>query len=366
MHFTIDTQKFKDAIPYVSKYVGKAKKSPSTYIGLQFFICSGKLTLIGFDGSSGIRYEMGNVEMDDFSATIEYATFDQVVLFTDAHEMTFYFEDTKLKLICGKSKYNFKYLPITYDTCFSYVTDGDSWLQISPAEMNKMFKYTSHYSSTDENMYFLRGIYYDGNFASTDAKSVCIYPFKDAINKGYILPKQTYERIIAFPNKDKVFSFYDSGSAIVYKTEGIECFTQALTGKFPNYKQVLDKSVNNTLFIEVPTKVLANACERLVPFNDPKELHKANVIISPQTITLSTCTAEKDREGIEEIALVSTNVTKDVGFILNLKKLLVIMATATTETVKITFQENLSTPIKFETDEKACVFDCVIKTRTVA
>jgi len=367
VNFTIDTQKFKDAIPYISKYIGKAKKSPNTYIGVQFLIRNNNLTLVGFDGSSGIRYDMGKVDIEDLSVTIEYATFEKVIQFTDADKMHFYFEDTKLKLLCGKSKYNFKYLDTTYDGCFNYVTEGDAWLKIAVSEMVKMFKYVTHYICLDENMYFLKGIHYDGCFSSTDAKSVCVYPFSSTpLKNGYILPKQMFERIIAFPNKDRIFSFYNSGSAVVYKTENMECFTQLLNGKYPNYKQVLDKSINNTSYIEVSTKLLSNACERLIPFNDAKELHKVNVFIAHQTLTLSTSTVEKDREGIEELSIISTNVDKDISFVLNLKKLLVIMATATTETVKITFQDNLSAPIKFETDEKACVFDCVIRTRTVA
>lgn len=364
MELILPTQQIKTALPYLTKYVGKAKKGPNTYIGLEFKIYNNTLTLIGFDGTSGIKYDMGRVQNQNFKATIDFAVFEQVINHTTVDSVKFWFEESAVKISCGKSKYTLKYIDTSYDECFSCTPTSDTWLTISVANLVKVFKYTTHYICNDDNMFFLKGILFDGNFVATDTKTIGVYPYAEKLPKNYMIPKQLYERVTSFPDKDRVFTFYECDNAIVYTSEGIECFSQLLNGKFPLYSTVLEKVMTHPYTVTFSKTDLLSACERLVPFNDPKALQKVNIHVSSDNMVLTTGTVERDKEGTEEIQLTSSNVDTSIGFVMNLKKLLIIAASYPNDIMSMSFSTDLKLPIKFATESGAQVLDCVIRTTT--
>ena len=338
----LNRKKLQTCLNSLSKVMSRNKKATNVgYKNVQFFLKDNILSLYAFDGIHFISSLYGEIESADNSFMVEYDTINNLISLSDTEEVEFKFDDTSLKIVSGKSKYK---LQFSTAGDFKYYLDiaeeKEQVLLITSTVENilAMISFTSPIINNSVQERF-KGIYFDGNFASTDGSGFALFPFVENADGKFFTSKESFS-LISSISKEAIIDIFISDVQISIKSSFNTLILPMQIIEFPNYTNIITKikkyihyfTVNKTDFIKVLSRVKLFSDESIISHG----LFKIGM--TQVSITANSSTKECE-EIIPTIAINSIDLEKDIEILIDLGRFSDYISTIPSETINIYFTD---------------------------
>jgi DNA polymerase-3 subunit beta len=239
---------------------------------------------------------------------------------------------------------------------FPSIDEGFTF-SLKARDIQQLIKHTIIAVSYDETKQFLNGILIKNSqdkliLVSTDGyrlalKSQTIPPFEQSFES--IIPYKAVNelnRILQGESSDKDVEITISENQVAFKMDSFLLISRIIQGQFPNYKQVIPEQTSNKFKINREaflaaaerSSLIATASNNVVRFSFDKE--KVSIAANAKGLG----------DFKEDVALERVSGEDDVKIAFNIRLLLDVVKTVTTEDVYVAFNNELS-PCKITLDD---------------
>lgn len=341
------------------------KNVNDVYKYIQFVFMDGILYLYTSNGIQHAKVIYGDVEhAENVQYFIEFNLLNKFIKSLDKEEIVeFNFLKNKLSIEIESNKYNFSYYisDIDFDKIFKSLDVSDNKiLEIEAFELSNIIYKLSPCINTETTNSKYKGIYYNGDFASTDSFSCSLVITDNNINDEVFI---AYDGIKILSNilksDEKKVSLYNMPNYVIAKTNNSSFILNKLTTIFPKYKVALSKIGKHDNFFTVETSEFTKLCKRMILFSDKTTIKKVcELIIEDNVVRMKTELNNSSDGGKEAECIVPTNYVKSTGnisFLVDIVKLSQYVSVALSNTVTITYALDVGPgspfAIKSEKDE---------------
>src|SRR5271157_3273954 len=189
IEFTIKQQQFSEALFYLNQITKKIKTTPYLhYKCVQFLVKNEELILYSCDGSQLCEIKMGKFSgIENFSKMVELFSINDVVQLSKSDNIKLTFKDKQLIVSDDTGEYK---VPYGEDHDFSYIVTSAGvdylnckLLDVEPQYLKEILMFLSACLPIRGEYTQYRGVYFDGNFVTTNALSCAVYKYGDAIKE---------------------------------------------------------------------------------------------------------------------------------------------------------------------------------------
>jgi len=344
MKVQLQIERLNECFNNITKIISR-KNVFNVYKHVDFVFKDGVLYFYASNGTQHIKIVYGTVEHSE--NTHYFLEFDLVHKFIkslDEEVLEFNFSKNKLLIEINKNKYNFSYfLESSFEHTFSSLDgEGTKLFELNSYELSNIIYKLSPCILTEATNSKYKGIYYNGDFVTTDISSCSVVLFKEKIDTGIFI---AYEGVNILSNilksETETVTVYDMPNYIIAKTTDSTFILTKLSTNFPNYKVALSKIEKHDNFFIVDSINFIKICKRMLLFSDTNlvkkicELHIENDVVMLRTNSNSTSEGGKEAESILPTTYVKTTGT--VSFLIDIQKVIQYATTAMSEKITISY-----------------------------
>jgi hypothetical protein len=344
----LNRKKLQTCLNSLSKVMARNKKATNVgYKNVQFFLKDNVLSLYALDGIHFISSLYGDMESADNTFMVEYDTLNNLISLSDTEEVEFKFDDTSLKIVSGKSKYKLQF-STTGD--FKYFLDNaeneEQKLLITSTVENilAMITFISPIINNSVQERF-KGIYFDGNFASTDGSGFALYPFVDEAEGKFFTSKESFSLISSIA-KDATIDIFTTPSQIVVKSQFNTLILPTQVLEFPNYNTVITKIKKYVNYFTVNKIEFTKVLSRVKLFSDESIISHGLFKINKTQVSISANSSNKECEEVIPTTTINIveDIEKDIEILIDLKRFVDYISTTPSEIIDIYFIDTQGKP----------------------
>jgi len=353
MEITLDKMKLSTTLSFLDKVI-KKKDVSEVYKNCQFKFENNSLTLYACGGQYVVKSSYGRIGATNMSCLVEYDALNKLIPLLDNDEIIFKFNSDNMVIFDGGNEYTFQYF---VEGDFANIIDSLS-LQVSSepivvidvSELEKINKFVYPCIDTTKNA-TLCGVFYDGNFVTTDIKSCAIYHYDEKESDDTIfIPKDGFDIISTLSEKDLTFSFHHSENIVIAQSENVSYLIPLMSAKFPSYKPLVEHVSKYKNQVRIDKGKFVKSCSKLLAFSTSmfSAVNKADFEIND----IINMKAGSDRKrAIEELAPIESNSNGKVGFSVNVAQLLSQVSKIDESEITLKYEEGSKNPLYFYGDE---------------
>ncbi len=369
MKVSLDVAQLRNCLHPIVKVTKKlAKGVDASYNQALFEFSNNVLTLFGTDGSYAVRAEYGKLEsVENCVYLVEAAAFYSML--TRPHSTTIELNFTEKELLVDDNgnKYHFSYYGgvHTHQALFTVQSTQEDKLifEITPTEFGKVVQFLLPDMAKDVARSYLTGIYYDGNFVSTDSTACGVVPFNNSKNTIFLL-RDGLDLVSSLPAADVPCKIYESVNVVKVISESIMLLMPQVSKTFPDYT-VITKAGSGYPFQYVFNKGdLYNIIQKLIPFADMHHRFVSQFIFNPNGTLQITVESVGSKKGNETLAATEcAPVAQSMKLLVSLEYISGILGTIEEDTVCIRFSESNRAPMSISEDSGRIHYLSLILTR---
>jgi DNA polymerase-3 subunit beta len=308
----------------------------------------GELCLSATDLDVGIKVSLPIDLQDEGKVTVSAKHFLDIVKELPSKPIQFTKKDNHwIELVCGRSKFNLvSTAPDEYPEMPAF--EEKKYIDARVDSLKEMIDKTGLAVSTDSTRVVLNGVFFEPlensiiRMTATDGNRLSYVDnevFKEAIElkRGIIIPRKglsELRRVLDQASSSIGFSF-DRGY-LYCKLAQTYLFIRLIEGEYPNYRQVIAKTVDKVM--KVSMEDFQGALKRVSLLSNEKS-RGVKFLLSNGTLTISSSNPDMG-EAVEEIDVDYTGETTDIGF--NSKYILDCLGVMHSKTLEFHFKDRMS------------------------
>jgi DNA polymerase-3 subunit beta len=238
----------------------------------------------------------------------------------------------------------------------------DALVPVQAAVLSSMIERTMYAASVDETRYNLNGVYLEVleggkiRLVATDGHRLAVIDRTlgneaASLASGVIIPRKglsELKHLVDEDDADEVELAFEGNSGLA-RRGGVSLVMRLIEGEFPNYQQVVPKTIKTS--ITLSTDDLVKALRRVVLLSSERS-RAVKMDISDGKLVLSSNNPDLG-EALEELDIDYAGESLSVGF--NARYLLDALGAMKTKEVVLGFQDELSPAQLIPTDDEDCL-----------
>ncbi|MBP7080902.1 MAG: DNA polymerase III subunit beta [Rhodocyclaceae bacterium] len=308
-----------------------------------------KLTLLATDIEIQITTTTSTSGAEKLGLTVAARKLQDILRsLPETAEISLTFEDKRLQLKAGKSRFNLQTLPADDFPRISATTGTTTQLRITQRQMRRLLAYVQYAMAQQDIRYYLNGLLLvvKGNnliVVATDGHRLAFT--SEALSETFnpievILPRKTIiELSRQLDDSDELLNISLTPTQASFTFGKIELISKLIDGKFPDYERVIPQ--NHTKSIVINRNQLLHSLQRVAILTNEKFRGVRLVLAANSLKILSTNSEQEDAQ--EEIEIDYSGEPLDVGF--NVTYLLDVLNNVTTETVELRLADSNSSAL---------------------
>ncbi|MBK9522399.1 MAG: DNA polymerase III subunit beta [Rhodocyclaceae bacterium] len=308
-----------------------------------------KLTLLATDIEIQITTTTSTSGTEKLGLTVAARKLQDILRsLPETAEISLAFEDKRLQLKAGKSRFNLQTLPADDFPRISATTGTTTQLRITQRQMRRLLAYVQYAMAQQDIRYYLNGLLLvvKGNnliVVATDGHRLAFT--SEALSETFspievILPRKTIiELSRQLDDSDELLNISLTPTQASFTFGKIELISKLIDGKFPDYERVIPQ--NHTKSIVINRNQLLHSLQRVAILTNEKFRGVRLVLAANSLKILSTNSEQEDAQ--EEIEIDYSGEPLDVGF--NVTYLLDVLNNVTTETVELRLADSNSSAL---------------------
>ncbi|HEY3431399.1 MAG TPA: DNA polymerase III subunit beta [Rhodocyclaceae bacterium] len=298
-----------------------------------------RLTLLATDIEIQIKTGTQAVGPEKVALTVAARKLQDILRsLPESAEVSLDFEDRRLQLKAGKSRFNLQTLPSEDFPRMAGVEGQQTKLTLSQKQFKRLLSLVQYSMAQQDIRYYLNGLLLvvNGNemrVVSTDGHRLAFA--SEALPDHHermevILPRKTVlELSRQLADNDEPLEIVIAPTQVQFRFGDIEFVSKLIDGKFPDYERVIPQ--NHTKLLRIPSAVLHQSLLRAAILTNEK-FRGVRLLLSNGSLKIMSSNAEQE-DAQEEIELEYSGESLDVGF--NVTYLLDVLNNVSTETIEI-------------------------------
>jgi DNA polymerase-3 subunit beta len=298
-----------------------------------------RLTLLATDIEIQIKTGTQAVGPEKVALTVAARKLQDILRsLPESAEVSLDFEDRRLQLKAGKSRFNLQTLPAEDFPRMAGAEGQQTKLTLSQKQFKRLLALVQYSMAQQDIRYYLNGLLLvvNGNemrVVATDGHRLAFA--SEALPDHHermevILPRKTVlELSRQLADNDEPLEIVIAPTQVQFRFGDIEFVSKLIDGKFPDYERVIPQ--NHTKLLRIPSALLHQSLLRAAILTNEK-FRGVRLLLSNGSLKIMSSNAEQE-EAQEEIELEYSGDSLDVGF--NVTYLLDVLNNVSTETVEI-------------------------------
>lgn len=308
-----------------------------------------KLTLLATDIEVQITTSAQTTGNEKLALTVAARKLQDILRsLPETAEVSLTFEDKRLQLKAGKSRFNLQTLPAEDFPKISAAPGQTTQMQITQKQMRRLLAFVQYAMAQQDIRYYLNGLLLvaKGNnliVVATDGHRLAFT--SESLGQNLtpievILPRKTIlELSRQLDDSDELLNITLTPTQATFEFGNIQLISKLIDGKFPDYERVIPQ--NHTKSITLNRSQLLHSLQRVAILTNEKFRGVRLVLSTDSLKILSTNSEQEDAQ--EEIEISYTGESLDVGF--NVTYLLDVLNNVTTETIELHLADSNSSAL---------------------
>lgn len=279
-----------------------------------------KLTLLATDIEIQIKTAAQAVGSEKASLTVAARKLQDILRsLPESAEVSLDFEDRRLQLKTGKSRFNLQTLPAEDFPRMAAADGQQARLSLSQGQFKRLLALVQYSMAQQDIRYYLNGLLLVVNGAeirvvATDGHRLAYA--SEALPEHHermevILPRKTVlELSRQLADNDDPLDVLITSSQVQFRFGNIEFVSKLIDGKFPDYERVIPQGHNKVLTI--PRDLLLSSLQRAAILTNEK-FRGVRLVLASGSLKIISSNAEQE-DAQEEIELDYNGDALDVGF----------------------------------------------------
>ncbi len=298
-----------------------------------------KLTLLATDIEIQITTHAPTAGTEKVALTVGARKLQDILRsLPDAAELSLTFDDKRLQLKAGKSRFNLQTLPAEDFPRMSAADNQSSQLVISQKQMKRLLGLVQYGMAQQDIRYYLNGLLLvakgselrvvatDGHRLAYASETLAVLPTPIEV----ILPRKTVlELSRQLTDNDEPLQITLTPTQARFSFGSIELVSKLIDGKFPDYERVIPQ--HHAKIIKLSRNALLHSLLRAAILTNEK-FRGVRLVLGPGSLKIISSNAEQE-EAQEEIEIDYADDALDVGF--NVTYLLDVLNNVSTETIEL-------------------------------
>jgi len=298
-----------------------------------------RLTLLATDIEIQIKTGTQAVGSEKVALTVAARKLQDILRsLPESAEVSLDFEDRRLQLKAGKSRFNLQTLPAEDFPRMAGVEGQQTKLTLSQKQFKRLLALVQYSMAQQDIRYYLNGLLLvvNGNemrVVATDGHRLAFA--SEALPDHHermevILPRKTVlELSRQLADNDEPLEIVIAPTQVQFRFGDIEFVSKLIDGKFPDYERVIPQ--NHTKLLTIPAAVLHQSLLRAAILTNEK-FRGVRLLLANGSLKIISSNAEQE-DAQEEIEVEYSGDTLDVGF--NVTYLLDVLNNVSTDTIEI-------------------------------
>ncbi|GAB2180953.1 DNA polymerase III subunit beta [Denitratisoma sp. agr-D3] len=298
-----------------------------------------RLTLLATDIEIQIKTGTQAVGPEKVALTVAARKLQDILRsLPESAEISLDFEDRRLQLKAGKSRFNLQTLPAEDFPRMAGAEGQQTKLTLSQKQFKRLLALVQYSMAQQDIRYYLNGLLLvvNGNemrVVATDGHRLAFA--SEALPDHHermevILPRKTVlELSRQLADNDEPLEIVIAPTQVQFRFGDIEFVSKLIDGKFPDYERVIPQ--NHTKLLRLPAALLHQSLLRAAILTNEK-FRGVRLLLSNGSLKIISSNAEQE-EAQEEIEVEYSGDTLDVGF--NVTYLLDVLNNVSAETIEI-------------------------------
>ena len=298
-----------------------------------------RLTLLATDIEIQIKTGTQGVGPEKVALTVAARKLQDILRsLPESAEISLDFEDRRLQLKAGKSRFNLQTLPAEDFPRMAGVEGQQTKLTLTQKQFKRLLGLVQYSMAQQDIRYYLNGLLLVVNgsemrVVATDGHRLAFA--SEALPDSHermevILPRKTVlELSRQLADNDEPLEIVIAPTQVQFRFGDIEFVSKLIDGKFPDYERVIPQ--NHTKLLRIPASTLHQSLLRAAILTNEK-FRGVRLLLANGSLKIISSNAEQE-EAQEEIELEYSGETLDVGF--NVTYLLDVLNNVSAETVEV-------------------------------
>ena len=279
-----------------------------------------RLTLLATDIEIQIRTETATGGSDKASLTVAARKLQDILRsLPESAEVSLNYEDRRLQLKAGKSRFNLQTLPAEDFPHMAGADGAKTKITIAQKQFKRLLALVQYAMAQQDIRYYLNGLLLVVNgseirVVATDGHRLA---YASETLQGtherqeVILPRKTVlELSRQLADNDDPLDIVLAPTQVQFRFGSIEFVSKLIDGKFPDYERVIPQ--NHTKTIKLKREGLLHSLQRVAILTNEK-FRGVRLVVSNGALKIISSNAEQE-EAQEEIEIEYSGDTLDIGF----------------------------------------------------
>lgn len=279
-----------------------------------------RLTLLATDIEIQIRTETVTGGADKASLTVAARKLQDILRsLPESSEVTLNYEDRRLQLKSGKSRFNLQTLPAEDFPHMAGADGAKTRISISQKQFKRLLALVQYAMAQQDIRYYLNGLLLVVNgseirLVATDGHRLA-YASESLPGthdrQEVILPRKTVlELYRQLADNDDSLEIVLAPTQVQFRFGNIEFVSKLIDGKFPDYERVIPQ--NHSKSIRLKREGLLHSLQRVAILTNEK-FRGVRLVVTTGALKIVSSNAEQE-EAQEEIEIDYSGETLDIGF----------------------------------------------------
>jgi DNA polymerase-3 subunit beta len=308
-----------------------------------------RLTLLATDIEIQIRTSAATTGSDKIGLTVAARKLQDILRsLPETAEVSLNYEDRRLQLKAGKSRFNLQTLPAEDFPRMASADGAATKIKITQKQFKRVLALVQYAMAQQDIRYYLNGLLLivSGNemrVVATDGHRLAYA--SEALPDSHarmevILPRKTVlELSRQLSDNDEPLEITLAPTQVQFHFGNIEFVSKLIDGKFPDYERVIPQS--HTKSIKLTRDSLLHSLQRVAILTNEK-FRGVRLVLSPGSLKIISSNAEQE-EANEEIEIDYTGEALDIGF--NVTYLLDVLNNLSCETLECRLADSNSSAL---------------------
>ena len=315
-----------------------------------------RLTLLATDIEIQIRTETATGGSDKASLTVAARKLQDILRsLPESAEVSLNYEDRRLQLKAGKSRFNLQTLPAEDFPHMAGADGAKTKITIAQKQFKRLLALVQYAMAQQDIRYYLNGLLLVVNgseirVVATDGHRLA---YASETLQGtherqeVILPRKTVlELSRQLADNDDPLDIVLAPTQVQFRFGSIEFVSKLIDGKFPDYERVIPQ--NHTKTIKLKREGLLHSLQRVAILTNEK-FRGVRLVVSTGALKIISSNAEQE-EAQEEIEIEYSGDTLDIGF--NVTYLLDVLNNLNNESIECRLADSNSSALFMLPDQQ--------------
>lgn len=339
MNLKLDKQALEYALSFSARAVQTKKGARLETRLVEFLFRGGKLYFYTHDGMHFSQVCFGDVPAVEAKCYLEFSPLADIVSLSKDPEIEMEFSSGSVLIKSGSSEYTMQFVNGN-DMSFmfrDFNPDDKPIVEVPVTDFKNIEAFLTPCVPAVGIRAEFRGVFYDGNFVSSDGSSLAFRWYANTKSKHTLfMSVDSFHLLTILAITGETAKFYEVGNKCIVRIGPADYVITLMASKFPKYEKFTEKTRNHKYKAFVPKEQLKTVCKKLTNFVG--DVKKA-ILLTFDADSLTIQASNENRKGKEIIPVRTEGGPKNVSFAVNLEKLTEFVARILIDEPIITFDD---------------------------